>query len=164
MTEAMACKSEIKLKFRIFPGNEKKSFHIFGQIENFGMGKASLAPELVLLVMDMEMYWPMISSFLPHLVNPQNQFSDHALHTKAFVDFQDSRVLKITRWKSWILDKSNKSLTMQSTVISAVVSTVIWRRCAMLQMTSRATVLIGCWNIWRIATTTSVQFWWFRRI
>lgn len=132
------------------------------------MEKASLAPEFVLRVMDMEMYWPMISSFLPHRVNPRNQFSDLVLHIKAFVDFQGLMALcawnKNRKFSTRIINLFNKSLTMQSTVIPAIVSTIIWWWRAMFQMTTRATVMIAWWNIWRIATSSSVQFCWFGRI
>lgn len=91
--------------------------------------EASLAPEFVLRVMDTEMYSLMISSFLPHLANPRNQFSDRALHTKAFVGFLDSKALHEKQLNIFFFAdiklESNKSLTMQSTVIPAIISTII---------------------------------------
>lgn len=181
MTEAIACEWEIfrelklksKINFEFLFLREIKNFQIFFpkviKISKLNLQmKASLAPELVLRVMDTEMYSLMISSFLPHLVNPQNQFSDHALHTKAFVDSLDSKALHEKQLNMLqALNSSNKSLTMQSTVIPTIISTIIWwwREILTIQMTAWATVLlIGCWHIWCIATTTSMQFCWFGRI
>ena len=174
MTEAIACEWEIfrELNFEIFSGKLKKIQIFCTKVIKFSelnlQMEASLAPELVLRVMDTEMYSLMISSFLPHLVNPQNQFSDHALHTKASVDSLDSKALHEKQLNILsALNSSNKSLTMQSTVIPAIISTIIWwwREILTIQMATRATVvLIGCWHIWCITTTTSMQFCWFGRI